>query len=263
LGDAVLLVAAWLLYAQAGRPMNPSETVLFGVCVGLGAWLGVWPFVLRHQAELKRLEVHELAAALAQINQAEEIARQIGLATGQWQTVQEHAGRVMTAAREIADRMAVEQKEFKTFLEHANNTERDHLRLEVNKLRRAESDWLQVLVRVLDHVYALYLAGVRSGQAQLSEQLGGFQNACRDAARRVGLVPIVAGPGTAFDAEVHQLADANAVAPAPALVSETLATGYAFQGRLLRRALVQLQAPPAPAGQTVPETVDRPQGPVE
>ena len=58
------------------------------------------------------------------------------------------------------------------------------VRLEVEKLRRAEGEWLQVLVRVLDHVYALHLGALRSGQPNLIEQLSNFQNACRDAARR-------------------------------------------------------------------------------
>jgi len=63
-----------------------------------------------------------------------------------------------------------------------------HLELETAKLRRAEGDWLQVTVRILDHVFALYVAAARSGQPRLAEQIAAFQNACRDAARRVGLV---------------------------------------------------------------------------
>jgi len=247
-GDVVLLAAAWLIYQQAGRPMNLFETVTFGVCVALGAGLGVWPFVLRHQAELKRFEVNELTTTLAQIERSEEVAHRIAVATGQWQTAQDHAARVMIAAREIADRMTAEQKEFRTFMEKAADTERGHLRLEINKLRRAEGDWLQAFVRALDHVYALYLAGMHSGQSHLIEQFSSFQNACRDAARRVGLVPVVAAPGIRFDPEVHQLMDSGTVPPEGAAVVETLATGYAFQGQLLRRALVTvLTGPPAPA----------------
>jgi hypothetical protein len=57
---------------------------------------------------------------------------------------------------------------------------KNHLRLEIEKLRRGEGEWLQVMVRVLDHVQALHLAGQRSGQRNLIEQLTHFQNSCRD-----------------------------------------------------------------------------------
>lgn len=243
-GDLLLLGAAGLIWQQANRPMTTYEVAGFAACVALGAVLGVWPFVLRQRAELKLAETAELTDTLGQIQTLEDAAHRIAAATGQWQNVQEYATRAVTAAREIAERMTAEQKEFRAFLEQASHTEREHLRLEVNKLRRAEGDWLQVLVRVMDHVYVLYAAGVRSGQANLIEQLGQFQHACRDAARRVGLVPIAVPPGTTFDPELHQLPDPNAAVPDEAVVADTLATGFTFQGQLLRRVLVVLQAPP-------------------
>lgn len=250
LGDGLLLIAAWALYGQASRPMTPYELGAFTLCVAFGAWLAVWPFRLRHAAELQQAETAELSNTLAQIQRVEETARRIELATGQWQTVQEHAGRTMTAAREITDRMAAEQKEFRAFMDAAQNAERDHLRLEVNKLRRGEGDWLQVVVRMLDHVYALYLAGLRSGQPNLAEQFTHFQNACRDAVRRVGLVILVAPSEAPYDADAFQLYDPNAPVPDGAVVAETVATGYSFQGKLLRRPVVVLK--PAPASVSTP-----------
>jgi len=86
------------------------------------------------------------------------------------------------------------------------------LRLEVEKLRRVESEWLQVAVRMLDHVYALHQGACRSGQPHLIEQVGSFQNACRDAARRVGVTPFTANEGEPFDAQrqlVHFQLDAR------------------------------------------------------
>jgi molecular chaperone GrpE (heat shock protein) len=218
----------------------------------------VWPFVLRHQAALKLVETSALTDTLAQIQQLEEVAERIGRATGQWQTAQEHAAAVTTAAREIAERMTAEQSSFRAFLEKAGDIERTHLRLEVEKLRRAEAEWLQVLVRILDHVYALYVAAVRSGQPGLIEQLGHFQAACRDTARRVGLVPVAAEPGTPFDPKLQQLPDANPVIPEPALVAEMLATGYAFQGQMVRPVLVSLQGlvPPPVEANVVPSLPD-------
>jgi molecular chaperone GrpE (heat shock protein) len=75
----------------------------------------------------------------------------------------------------------------------------------------------------------------------LIEQLGNFQNACREAARRVGLTPFVASPAEPFDKQRHQLVDGNAVPQDGGKVAETVAAGYTFQGRLLRPAIVQLE----------------------
>jgi molecular chaperone GrpE (heat shock protein) len=102
--------------------------------------------------------------------------------------------------------------------------------LEVEKLRRAESEWLQIVIRLLDHTYALTQAGVRSGKAGLIEQLGHFQNACRDVARRAGLVPFVVVPNEAYDEKIHQLVDADGNRRPNAKVSETIATGFTYQG---------------------------------
>lgn len=252
IGDLLLLAAAGIIWAQAHRPMTATEVAAFAGCVALGAWLCVWPFRLRHRAELKLAESADLTDAIEQIRQVKDVASRIDTATGQWQTVQEYAGKTVSAAREVVDRMDTEQREFHAFLQRAEDTERHHLRLEVNKLRRAEEDWLQVLVRVLDHVYALYLAGVRSGEPNLIKQFTHFQNACREAARRVGMVAIAAAPDAPFDPEHHQLPDPNATPPQGATVLETLATGYAFQGRLLRRAVVTVRSLSGPA-LTTPE----------
>jgi hypothetical protein len=136
--------------------------------------------------------------------------------------------------------MGAEVNGFKEFMQRSNDTEKANLRLEVDKLRRMEADWLQVLVRMLDHVYALHQGAVRSGQPRVIEQLGNFQAACRDAARRVGLIPYAANAAEPFDAQRHQLVDVEAKAPAGAVVAETIAAGYTFQGRLIRPALVRV-----------------------
>jgi molecular chaperone GrpE (heat shock protein) len=184
----------------------------------------------------------------------EGVAAQIQGATGQWQTVQEHSDKTATAAREIAERMTAEVQSFTEFMQRANDGEKATLRLEVEKLRRAEADWLQVLVRMLDHVYALRVGAQRSGQPKLIEQLGNFQNACNDAARRVGLTPFVATDTDAFDAARHQLVEGDAKAAAGSRIGETVAAGYSFQGKLLRPALVRLRET-APTSEAVPSVV--------
>jgi hypothetical protein len=73
--------------------------------------------------------------------------------------------------------------------------------------------------------------------------MGNFQNFCRDVARRVGLAAFAPKVHEPFDPERHQPAESQG-APVPgARVLEAVATGYTYQGRLLRPALVALENP--------------------
>jgi len=93
----------------------------------------------------------------------------------------------------------------------------------------------------------LHAAATRSGQPKLVEQIANFQNACRDAARRIGLVPFSAEPEEPFNAERHEAVGAKEKPPADAIVAETVGAGFTFQGRLLRPALVRLRETSSPA----------------
>jgi molecular chaperone GrpE (heat shock protein) len=241
-GDCILLGTAYFIYHQSKLPMGASQIFFIVFCVAGGACLGIMPFLLEYRLAQKLADARTLTSVLGQIKNVEQLAGQIGSATGHWQSVQEQADRTAQLSKSISDRMGAEVKEFTNFLQQANDTERATLRLEVDKLRRAENDWLQVLVRIMDHVFALHAAAARSGQPRVLEQVGHFQSACRDAVRRLGVVPYVAEAAETFDEKRHQLAEANSKAPPGALVEETIATGYLFQGRLVRPALVRLKA---------------------
>ncbi len=252
LGDAVLLGIGAFIYHESARPLGHWEIIACGVCAALGALLGVLPFVLDYRALSKALEVTALGTATEKIQNLERLATQISSATNHWENVQLQAEKISGTAGEIAERMSTESREFTQFLKQINEGEKSTLRLEVEKLRRAEGDWLQVLVHLLDHIYALHSSAMRSGQPQLIEQLTRFQNACRHDARRVGLLPFTANVGDPFDAERHRSSEAEAPAEG-SVVGEILAPGYTLQGRLIRPTLVRLKpaspvetAPPAP-----------------
>jgi molecular chaperone GrpE (heat shock protein) len=240
IGDLMLIGAAFFIYFQSKLPMGAWQIFFIVVCVAGGAVLGIMPFLLEYRLALKLAEANALAEVAPQIQNVQGVAQQITSATAQWQSVQEQADKTAGLAKQLSERMTAEMKGFTEFMQRSNDTEKANLRLEVEKLRRMESDWLQVSVRMLDHVYALHQGAVRSGQPRLIEQLGNFQTACRDVARRVGLVPYAASAAEPFDALKHQLADAEAKAPPGAIVAETVASGYTFQGRLVRPALVRL-----------------------
>jgi len=257
--DALLLGAALFIYNQSPHPLGAWQTGLIVLSVACGAWISVLPFVLEYRARVKVAEAGALTTVIAQIQNMETIAAQISGATGQWQTVQEQASQTAVTARQITERMAAEAKGFAEFMQRANDSEKTNLRLEVEKLRRAEADWLQVLVRMLDHVYALHQGAVRSQQASLIEQVSHFQDACRDVARRVGLSPFIATDSEPFDAQRHQLTDGDRDTTDGRAVAETLAAGYTFQGKLVRPALVRLHANGGNAA-SQPQPAETPEG---
>jgi len=248
--NGFLIVVAFILIREARHPI--SEAIIFGVigCVALGALLGCLPYLLEYHATGKLVELNAVGAVAEQLADLRQYAAQISTATGQWALVQEttkgNTDKTVAAAQELAARMAAEIREFNEFQAKLNDTEKGALRLEIEKLRRNEGEWLQVIVRILDHIFALHNAASRSGNAELAEQIGQFQTACREAARRVGLVPFSAAPPDKFDAQKHR-AHAVENPPADALVAETLAPGMTYQGRLVRPALVRLQEAKPPA----------------
>ena len=249
LGDAALLAIAFFFIQRAPHPIGRWEIVTAASCVALGAILGALPFILDYRAITKTIEAGALGSIGEKIQNLEKLAGQINAATNEWLNVQTQAERISNGANEIAEKMAGEVRQFSEFMQKMNDSEKAALRLEVEKLRRGEAEWMQVLVRILDHVYVLHAAAVRSGQPKLAEQIGNFQNACRDAARRIGLAPFSAEPDEPFDAERHQAVGEEQKPPADSIVAETVGAGFTFQGKLLRPALVRLREknPPSEA----------------
>jgi molecular chaperone GrpE (heat shock protein) len=257
LGDAVLVGCAYFIFWQARLPFGPWELAGVVACVALGAWLAVWPFLNEYQACLRLAESQGLNETVAQIQKLETVAAQIATATAQWQGVQDGCTRAVSAVGELRQRMELAGKESMEFLKKANDSERAALRLETEKLRRAEGDWLQVLVRIVDHVLALHGAAVRSGQPQLAKQITHFRDSILETTRRVGFLPFGAAPGQPFDPEAHQRIEEKAETLPDAKIAETLAPGYTFQGQPIRRALVRLEGEALPEPPAAPTPTPR------
>ena len=253
IGDAGLMIFGYFFVLHSPLPIRHWE--IAAGCVAVGAILGVIPFILDYRAMGKALEVNALGAVAEKIQNLEKLAAQISSATKEWTNAQVQAEKTSTVAKEIADRMAEEIRLFSEFMEKMNDSGKATLRLEVEKLRRGELEWLQVLVHILDHIFALHTAAVRSGDAKFTAPITTFQNACRDTARRLGLTPFAAEPNEPFDAERHQVAGSKETPPAEAVVAETVGSGYTFQGRLLRPALVRLRGENSPAAAQVEKPV--------
>jgi molecular chaperone GrpE (heat shock protein) len=247
LGNGLLLAFAYLIVWKSPHPISQWEIMACFATATLGAVLGVFPFVLDYRAMGKAIQANALGAVSDKIQDLEKLAAQIGAATNQWDVIQGQAEKTAAGARQITEKMGAEVREFSEFMQKINDGEKAALRLEVEKLHRGEAEWLQMLVHVFDHIFALHAAAANSGQPKLAGQITQFQNACRGTVRRIGLTPFAAEPGEPFDAARHQAAESKEKPPAGAVVAETIGSGYTFQGRLLRPAIVRLRQPELPA----------------
>ncbi len=239
--DLLFLGMAVVIYRNAHRPFESIDAGLVITCVVGAAFCIALPFLRRNADENAMAQAELVANAVAEIKKIETVAQQINSATTQWQGVQEQATKTVDSAREVADSMASEAKSFVEFLKKANESEKSHLRVEVDKLRRSEGQWIEVMVRLMDNVHALNVAALQSGKASLIGQIGQFYNACCDTARRVGLVPVVVEPGAAYDDQAQVLFEGEK-ATAGAKVGVTVACGYSFQGQVIRKPMVTLLA---------------------
>ena len=242
-GDVALLLMAWLVYYHSDpeTPFTGLEAFWCFACVAAGVWVMVLPFLREFQARADLTEARELAASVEKISSLDALAKQIESATEQWLHVEDRANEINATSKEIAGKINAEAREFTEFLQKANDTEKNHLRLEVDKLNRAQVDWVKVVTGMLDHVFALNQAGRQAGQEKLVRQLDNFQAACRDVARRVGVVTHEPKPEEGFDAEKHQLRDPEAEPEAGAKIIGIAAQGLSHQGQVLRKAVVVIE----------------------
>lgn len=251
-GDVAFLIPAWLVYYHSNpeTPFTGLQAFCCFACVAAGAWVMVLPFLREFQARADLTEARELAASVEKISSLDALAKQIESATEQWLHVEDRANEINATSKEIAGKINAEAREFTEFLQKANDTEKNHLRLEVDKLNRTQVDWVKVVTGMLDHIFALNQAARQSGQEKLVRQLDNFQAACRDVARRVGVVTHLPKPEEAFDAEKHQLRDSEAEPESGAKIIGIAAQGLSHQGQVLRKAVVVIegeepgQAPP-------------------
>jgi len=236
-GDMLLLVAAVAVQFQSPAPLTLWHHLLTIAAVGLGASLLAIPYILEHKGEVRLLDSAQLTSSLAQIHKLEALGQNVAASTAHWQSIHDQNNRTVLHVREVAEKMSVETRQLAEAIKKADDSDKNHLRLEVEKLRRGEGEWLQIVVRILDHVFALSQAAERSGQPTLMEQINQFQYACRDSARRIGLVPITVVPNDFFDPNRHQVFEA----PEPDAgkrIATMLATGFTLQGQLIRKVLV-------------------------
>lgn len=239
LGDILLLGLGGFIVWQAARPLDAWHVLLLFLCVFGGAWLAAYPFLAEYKGALRLAESSALDEAIQQMRGIESVGNQIVALSSQWQAVQDHTNRTVEAVEHISEKMANEAKAFADLSLKMNQQEKAHLRLEVEKLRRAEGEWVQVLMAYNDHIFALFQAAFRSGEKRLIDQVGRLQAATQEFARRVGFVAFGAAADEPFDPARHQLQSGETPPEGTKIVS-MLAPGFMYQGQLVRRVLVAL-----------------------
>ena len=140
IGDAGLMIFGCFFVLRSPGTIHHWE--IAAGCVAVGAILGVIPFILDYYAMGRALEVNALGAVAEKIQNLEKLAAQISSATKEWANAQVQAEKTSTVAKEIAERMAEEIRQFSEFMKKMNDSEKATLRLEVEKLRRGELEWL-------------------------------------------------------------------------------------------------------------------------
>lgn len=240
IGDLLLLgMAGWIIWDAGGLPGDYLLMTVVG-CLVVGMFFSVLPFLLDYRAELKREEINEFQNVAEQLKSLRQLEEHIRHATSQWQAIQDHCLKTVENADQIAQSMSQESQRFAEVMQSMDVSEKEHLRVEAEKLRRSEKDWLQSIVRVLDHVFALHKAALQSGQAKLINQITNFQHAVTDVVRRMGLTQHLAEAGALYDSEIHQILNNEHEKLSEPAVAETLAAGFTFQGRMVRLPLVRL-----------------------
>ncbi len=213
----------------------------------------VLPFLKEFHANAELSEARELASAIDKVNSLELLLKRVENATEQWLHVEDRANEINVTSKDIAEKINAEAREFSEFLQKANDAEKNHLRLEVEKLNKSQNDWLQVMTSTLDHVFALTQAGRQSGQENLIKQLNSFQMACREVARRVGIVTHELQKDELYDSQKHQLRDPKAKSEEGAKIIGIAAQGLSFQGRLIRKTVVVIDGEEDQTGKSKPK----------
>ncbi len=244
IGDLLLLGASgWVAWGlHEGRlPWGTATAALVVGGVAAGAWVLATPFLRDHDAATRRSEQEILAETLQQVRQVEAAATGIATSSGHIQSAQQALERARAAAEQVASRLAEERQSMAELQSRTLDQERQTMRIEVEKLRRGEEESVRVLCHLLDHNYAVFQAGQRSGQPALAQQLGQYRAACLDAVRRLGLAAHEARPGEAFDPSRHEPAEGHQAGPG-AVVAGTVACGYTFRGMGIRPIIVAIEA---------------------
>lgn len=236
--DVLFLGTALGVLIFGSRPMTIIELIVITFCVTAGAWVMIYPFKRRADIDLQLAQNRAINQSVAKLSNLESLVARIESASGNWSGIQEKAEQCLGSSKEMAEAMIKESESFKQFLETATNEELQHLRLLLDKMKKAEKDWANIIMAMLDHSTALKWAAKRSNNPNLIEQITNFQAQQVEIARQIGLVIFEPNTGDTFDEEIHQPASSDEVINNGDIIALPRSAGFKFRGVILRKALV-------------------------
>ena len=238
IADMALLVTALAIFSVGSRPLGPWEIGAVVSCVALGGWIVVYPFRKVIDMEMQKASAHRLNQSVARIQNLESIATRIETASANWMEIEKKTDASLNKAEDISREMIEEADSFREFLANASNEETQHLRLMVDKLKKTEKDWIQIIMAMMDHVIALRWAAQKSGNQNLAGQISNFHNQLVEITRQVGLLPFEPAAGEDYDPDLHQPYETELTVAAGTPIEAVKTAGFRFRGVVIRKALV-------------------------
>jgi hypothetical protein len=123
----------------------------------------------------------------------------------------------------------------------ANGDKGELLRTATGSNGKTDMASIMALVKMLDHVYELYILSRSSRKPGVRAKIESFGYSCRCCAKEIGLEMIIPEPGETFNPNIHQLADYNQLPRPYATIYRTITCGYLIQEKLIRHACVVVQ----------------------
>jgi hypothetical protein len=184
-GDAILLLAAWLIATQAPSPLDTATLAAIAILVGIGAFVVLIPFLLNYtrRQDMLLIERQNQIAALARDTAA--AAEQISIAVGSLHGIAESAARLLKHADQLPARLQEKINEFKTQLNEVAVVENEALAQEINTLRASETERLETaLAAIRDAAVELATLETAARQHAVStkDALAGTSAAARESA---------------------------------------------------------------------------------
>ena len=192
-------------------------------------------------------ESEGLISTVAQIKNLEEVGASVEKATANWEIFQEQSVTTAESASLVVDQMNRDLQELRQVLQKSQEFEVSHLRLEAEKLRQAEGHWVQTTILILDHIFALHKAAVRSREERVIRQMDQFQGNILELIRRVGLTPVGINPDDNYDPDLHQIVEGTSEPSKGTPIADLIIPGYTYQGRSVRKPVVLLEGQKLPA----------------
>lgn len=238
IADLTFIGLAVAIFAFSDKPLGAFELSISAICIAAGAWCLILPFRKKLDTEIQLHQAQILDQSVMRLQNIESLANKIESATFNWSNIENTAKRSVESAETLSNNMISEANAFKEFLNSAQSEETNHLRLMVEKLKKAEKEWIHVIMGMLDHATALKWAALKSQNPALENQICNFHEQLVEIARQIGLQIFEPQSGDVFDPEIHQPASSEDQLQKDEPIGMPRSAGFRFRGVIVRKALV-------------------------